>query len=311
MNRFTAGAIAAGCGAIGGCLYLSVLLGSSAGLILVYLTQLPLFVAGLWLGTTGATIAGITAAVVLLAASDLLGAALFAALNAVPVMILVRQALLARTQGDGAIRWYPPGLLVAWLTAMALAGIGVAMVLLGGTDGLQAQLRDVITNVLDRLGEQALSERADIAAGVALVVPGIIAASWMVMVVINGVLAQGLVARFGVNWRPAPELVQLRLPVWLPLLLTAAVIATGFEGTSRFIGVNTMITLLVPFGLAGLAVLHAAVRRLSHPTAALVMFYVLAGLFGWPLLAIAILGLFETWLGLRRRLLASGGRIDG
>src|SRR5215471_10199428 len=98
MNRYAAGAIAAGCGAAAGGLYLVVLVGSPSGLLLVYLTQFPLFVAGLWLGTTAAGVAGLTATLVLFAASDLLAAALFAALNAVPVTILVRQALLARGQ---------------------------------------------------------------------------------------------------------------------------------------------------------------------------------------------------------------------
>ena len=46
--------------------------------------------------------AGVTGSLVLLAVSDLLGAALFAALNAVPVALLVRQALLARRRGDGS-----------------------------------------------------------------------------------------------------------------------------------------------------------------------------------------------------------------
>jgi hypothetical protein len=44
---------------------------------------------------------------------------------------------------------------------------------------------------------------------------------------------------------------------------------------------------------------------------ALVMFYTIAGLFGWPFLAVAILGLLESGLGLRRRLVPHGVSIDG
>jgi hypothetical protein len=131
------------------------------------------------------------------------------------------------------------------------------------------------------------------------------------MAIINGVLAQGVVARFDVNWRPSPELVRLSLPMWLPLLLAAAVLGSLIAGTPRFLAINTMIVLLVPFALAGLAVLHAAARRMSHPLPLLIGFYVFAGLFGWPLLAIAVLGLFETWLGLRRRLIPSGEPRNG
>jgi uncharacterized protein YybS (DUF2232 family) len=68
--------------------------------------------------------------------------------------------------------------------------------------------------------------------------------------------------------------------------------------------------LAVPFCLAGLAVIHALARRLSRPAIPLVTFYVLVGVFGWPLLLVALLGVLESSLGLRRRLAqasASGG----
>src|SRR5690349_1576279 len=140
MTRIAVAATAIGCGLAGACLYLAVLLDSPGALILVYLTQLPLFLAGLWLGTGAAALAGLSAVAVMLALSDVTGAFLFAVLNAAPVVFLVRQALLARHDPDGAVVWYPPGLLVAGLTLLALAGMAAAVVLLGGPHGLQATL---------------------------------------------------------------------------------------------------------------------------------------------------------------------------
>jgi hypothetical protein len=46
----------------------------------------------------------------------------------------------------------------------------------------------------------------------------------------------------------------------------------------------------------------------------LVVFYALAGLFGWPLLLVAVLGLVDMPLDFRRRLAGPrsfGGRFDG
>ena len=118
--------------------------------------------------------------------------------------------------------------------------------------------------------------------------------------------------RFDVRSQPGgPTTVSLSLPRWLTLALAAAAAATLLGGVWRFLGINVIIALSVPFCLGGLAVLHAAVRRLANPAVALVAFYTLAGLFGWPLLAAAILGLFESWLGLRRRLAPHGVSIDG
>jgi hypothetical protein len=303
MTGLRTAAIAVACGAVGGCFYLAVMLGTPGALILVYMTQLPLFLAGLWLGTGAAALAGLTGTLVLLGASDLIGAAVFAALNAVPVVLLVRQALLARRRSDGTPGWYPLGLLTAWLTAFALAGIVGALLLLGGPQGLQSALKGVVGDVLDRVAQRPLPNRDQIAELFAMVIPGVVAASWMIMAVANAALAQGLLARFGASWRPSPHLAGLGLPLWVPAALGLAAAATVFDGAPRFVGINMMIALSVPFCLAGLAVLHAVAHRLPHPAMALVGFYTLAGLFGWPLVAVALLGLLESWLGLRHRLL--------
>ena len=311
MSRLGSAAIAVGCGVGAASLYLTVVLGSPGAVILVYMTQLPLFIAGLWLGVGAAALAGITASLVLFAAGDFLAAAIFTALNVAPVLLLVRQALLARRREDGTLGWYPPGLLTAWLAAVALFGMAATFLLFGGPDGLQAALQEVVGHVLDRLTGTALPQRDQVAGTLALVIPGVIAASWMIMAMINGMLAQGVLVRFGANWRPSPDLAALGLPPWLAVALAIAGAGVAVGGTARFVGINMAIALSVPFGLAGLAVLHVAARRLSHPAMALVTFYTLAGLFGWPLLAVAVLGLLESWLGLRRRLAPQGVLIDG
>lgn len=311
MGRLSPIAVGAAFGAFGGLMYVGVMLGTPGALILVYLTHLPLFLAGLWLGTAAAIAAGVTGSLVLLAAKDLLGAALFAVLNAAPVAILVRQALLARRREDGALAWYPPGLLTAWLTAYALVGMAVAVLVMGGPESLQSSLRGELVPVLDRVYGRRLPNRDQVAETLATIIPGIVAASWMVTAVINAALAQGVLARFRVNWRPSLDLVTLGLPLWLPIALGVAAAATALGGGARFIGINAMIALSVAFCLAGLAVLHAAVRRLSHPVMALVCFYTTAALFGWPFLVVAVFGLLESWLGLRRRLAPQGVNIDG
>ena len=314
MGRAATIAVAALCGVVAALLYLAAVLGSPGALILVYLTQLPLFIAGLWLGTAAASIAGLAATLVILAASDMLAAAVFAALNPVPVVLLVRQAVLARQRSDGGVDWYPPGLLTGWLTGLALAGVAASVLLLGGPAGIEAGLHQLLDRLLGELGDPNPADRDTLVSLLAVVMPGVAAASWMAMVVVNGALAQGLLGRFGAAWRPSPDLATLALPLWILIALAGAAAATTIGGIARFLGINAMIVLSVPFCLAGLAVLHAAARRLSHPAAVLISFYVLAGLFGWPLLIIAVVGMFESWLRLRRRLTGRGsigGNIDG
>jgi len=289
------------CGGLAAGPYLLVLAGSTGSMILVYLAQLPLFAAGLWLGTGAAAAAGLIAALILAGAGNLLASGLFAALNIVPVVLLMRQSLLFRTAPGNAVEWYPPGLLTAWLTGLGLVAAAVTFVFFGGPQGMQAALREALAPALDRRLGEITPEIDELLAFVAFIFPGIIATSWMVMTASNGILAQGLLARFGASWRPSPDLAALALPMWIAVLLAVASGATLLGGTARFIGVNVLIVLAVPFCLAGLAVLHAVARRFPRPAVTLAVFYLLAGILGWPLLLIALLGLLDSPLGLRRR----------
>ena len=314
MGRFGVAGVAALCGVLAACPYLVPLSGTPGSLILVCLSQLPLFIGGLWGGVTAAALAGITASLMLLAASNVMAVIMFAALNVVPVILLVRQALLARTGADGAVEWYPPGLLTAWLTGLGLTAVMVTLLLLGGPDDVQAAAREMLAPALDRLFDERTPGRDELAGLLAMIVPGVVVASWMVMTLTNGSLAQGLLTRFGAGWRPSPALAALQLPAWSLVLLLLAATATAFGGTMRFVGVNVIIILAVPFCLAGLAVLHTIARRFSRPAVPLVGVYVLAGLFGWPLLLVIFLGLLDTSFGLRRRIRqprSIGGNNDG
>ena len=201
--------------------------------------------------------------------------------------------------------------MTAWLTGYALAGIGAAMLLLGGPEAMHESLRGVLGTVLDRMYGSRVANRDDVASTLASIIPGVVAASWMVTAVVNAALAQGVLARFAANWRPSPRLIALELPIWLHIALGITAAAAVFGGAARFVGINAMIALSVAFCLGGLAVLHAAARRLSHPTMVLVFFYTTAALFGWPFLVAAVLGLLEPWLGLRRRLAPQGVANDG
>ena len=313
MGRFAALGAGAALGVLGAALYLAVLTGSPGALILAYLAQLPLFAAGLWLGVGSAAAAAIAASVGLLAVGGLIAAALFAGLYALPVALLVRQALLARGGPDGALEWYPPGLLAAWLTGFGLAALAGAVLFFGGPSGIEALLRDNLAPAVDRFVDQSGSSREALTGFLVLVAPGAIAASWMMMTASNAILAQGVLARFGAGWRPSPDLATLTLPMWLSALLVAAAALSAVGGPARFFGVNVLIVLSIPFCLAGLAVVHTAARRLPRPHIPLVAFYVLAGLFGWPLLVVTAVGVLDAPLGLRRRFAppgSIGGKID-
>ena len=300
--------IAAG-GVISALLYALVTRGSLGGVLLAYFCQLPLFVIGLSLGTTASVIAGAVAAAGVIAVSGVLGAFVFILVNATPVVFLVRQGLLSRPDGNGNTEWYPPGLLAVGATLYGLGLLVVAWLWLSvSTGGIEESVRAYLGEVTSTIlqGQPAEMQQALID-NVAPILPGTVALSWLVMLVINGVLGQGLVARFERNLRPSPDFAMLELPNWLTVLGAALLIgAILLPGTLGYFTKSAAFILALPFFLVGLSVIHVAARRISAGTLLLVLFYLLMLLFGWPAVFVAFFGLIEQRAGFRQKWAGTG-----
>jgi hypothetical protein len=307
-----AAAIASGLAA--SLLYLSVLTGTLGALILVYLVQLPLFAAGLSLGAKGVLLAGGTATLVTGLAGGALSGLLFFLVEALPTMLLVGQALRWRQDESGVITWCPPGRLVLWLVGVGTAALVAAALWLSfAPDGFRGVVRDFLAGQLDSLvGPAAAAGQTSrtnaLAETLTAFFPAIATGSWLVMTAINGVLAQGALARFGLALRPAPDIATLTLPRWPSALLAGAVlIAVVAPGDPGYLGTNLVPVLAIAFFFVGLAVLHAVARRHAGRIVILVPAY-LALLLGWPILLVAACGIIDQWFGLRQRFAASPPR---
>jgi hypothetical protein len=303
------GMLAVALGAVSGLLFLSLLSGSLAAMLLVNMTQLPLFLAGLMLGPHAAAIAGAAGALGTLTATSVNGALLFVVGYAAPVVVLSWQALRWRTDPAGAIWWYPPGRLLAWLVAGALASIGAGAVLtLGHEGGFEGAVRATLNEQLTLLLAGDSAKSAPLAAVMAALFPGIGAATWMLVTGANATLAQRLLVWWRKNRRPTPDIVAVDLPGWIAVALAAALAAALLlPGTLGYLGRNALPVLVVAFFIAGLAVVHAAARRYGASAPILGAAYAMI-LFLWPVtVAVAALGLIEQWAGLRRRLAAGKG----
>jgi hypothetical protein len=177
--------------------------------------------------------------------------------------------------------------------------------LLGHPGGLAGVLAAFLGSALDGLGatEIAVSAGPELERWMFLF-PGLMAASWLVMVALNAVLAQALAVRLGVNRRPTPNLSALELPGWLwPAIGTAALLALLGDGGLGFLGRALLIVLTIPYVFLGLAVVHAFARRVTHRRLALGLFYGAMMLLGWPILAVLLLGFVEDWAHVRQRFL--------
>jgi len=300
----TALAAALGGGAISAVLYVSVIFAGVGALILGYLAPLPLFLVGLWFGFAATALAGAAGAgVVLIATGSVVGMGGYVLTGAVPAAFVVRQALLARQTESGDVEWYPPGLLLLGLTGFGIAAFFVAVVLaLGEPGGLEGMVRRTLQGMARQLAAPGAEPPPPDAFWLAPVLPGLVVVSWLTMTIVNGALAQGLLMRFGRNRRPPMRLADMELPGWVVLAFAGMVAAaTVLPGGIGFLALNVALVLSLPFGLAGLSVVHAFASRQTAKVALLVGFYLFLFLFGWPILFLIGLGVIEQWIGLRRR----------
>ncbi|MBI3451449.1 MAG: DUF2232 domain-containing protein [Rhodospirillales bacterium] len=297
--------VAVGAGVASAMLYSSLLLGAPGALIFAYLAHLPLFAVGLWVGVGGVLIASLAGTVFVAVVGSAMLAGFFAVLNAAPAILLSRQALLNRARPDGSTEWYPPGKLVLTLASLA-AGAFIGLMAYVGPQQIEDTLAEFLRRGLtNMMADAPSSDRvATMARQIAHFFPGIVAASWMVMVAVNGALAQGLLVRFGRNARPSLAVADIELPIWLAG--AAAIAALGaqlpsFSSFVGFVGTNLLVVAIVAYVFAGLAVVHTFARRWSASAFWLIAVYVLMITLGWPIVLVAGLGFIEPWAKLRQR----------
>ncbi len=300
----TAFMAALGGGAVSALLYVSVMFAGVGALILGYLAPLPLLLVGLWFGFAAAAMAGAVGAVLVATAlGGFMGPLGYVLTGAVPAALVARQALLARQTETGNVEWYPPGLLLLGLTGFGIAAFFVAVVLaLGEPGGLEGMVRRTLQGMAQRFTASGSEPPPPEAFWLAPALPGVVVVSWLVMTIVNAALAQGLLMRFGRNRRPPMRLADLELPGWVVLafagVVAAAMVLPDWLG---FLALNVALVLSLPFGIAGLSVVHAFANRQTAKVALLVGFYLFLFLFGWPILLMIGLGVIEQWIGLRRR----------
>jgi hypothetical protein len=298
---------AIGAGLASAVMFLAMMLGSVMALPLAYLAPLPLFLVGLSLGAGASALAGAVSSALVAAAlgGSLLTGIIYFVVNGVPATILSRQALLGRGDAAGNIEWYPPGRLLGWLTGLGLAALPGAVILLsdmaGGFDSVMAGFSEV--DLLRMLPADQLAPMRGLIERVGTIMPGIIVISWLAMVAVNGALAQGLLARFKRNRRPRLDIATLELPEWILIAAAAAALAAWFaSGAAGFFAKNGLAILLLPLVVVGLAVVHAFARQIKAGPAVLAILYILLVLFSPLVVTIALLGVLDQLLGLRRRI---------
>ncbi len=308
MNK--AALIAIGGGGLSAVATMAGLFGLPGGLLLAYLAPLPLLMVGLGLGPAAALIAALTGVAAVGLLGGITSAGVYGGMHAFPSWLLVRQALTqTRGQEEPVQGWYPVGSVLCWLAVVgATAAVATAWSWQGAA-GIEDSVRNLLETALSAaaptLGDM---DRETFVSVMAPMFVGMTAASWLLMILLNGILGQALLARRGWAIRPTPRWSELTLPDWMSWLLTgAAAIALFGSGDVEYLGLNLVIIFAAPFFFLGLAVIHTLVRSLPARGFLLTAFYVAMVPFLMVMgLIVAGLGVVEQWVGIRSRLAKAG-----
>jgi len=314
--------IGIGAGAAAALLFASVMSGSPLSVVLFYLAPLPILIAALGWSHYAALVAAIAAAASLAAVFNSTLFIAFLIGIGLPAWWLGYLALLARpVEGapDG-MEWYPTGHLVVWAAILGAAAVSAGMLYFGTDEAsFRASLRGFLERMLaaaERMGADTpmpmppQADRGRVLDVLVAILPPTAAVFTAATNMLNLWLASRITRISGRLNRPPSALADMRFPFYAPALIGMAFIASFLPGMLGQFGVVLTGTMLLAYGLLGLAVMHAITRGMGSRPFALGGLYAAVIVFGWPILLLSMLGLADTAFDLRGRVAArkSSGR---
>ena len=251
--------------------------------VLAVFAPFPLALARLQAGGTQAWLAAMLATGLVGSVAPPAASMTFAAGCAVPGLLIGS----AVARGRGMLR----GCLWAgsWLTAVAGLWLGVS----------GAQLAASWASLLKEA--ESLGELGDgLRGALPVIYPGLTVALAIGMVAINAGLLYAYLKRHDPGWLEDGEFERLRWPFVLAVAFVVASLALLWPA-ARAVSLNALLLCALLFALQGLAVVAYFGARIVPPMALWLValtFYLTHPLA--PLLALALLGLFDNWLDARR-----------
>jgi hypothetical protein len=315
------GLIGIGAGAAAALLFASVTSGSWLSIILFYLAPLPVMIAGLGWSHWAALVAAFSGAIALAAVFSSYFFFAFLAGAGLPAWWLGYLALMARPVGNGGaptLEWYPVGRLVSWAAGLGALTVFVAIPNFG-FDGetVRANLHKALAQLLqlDTSGGAGAPQAAkgvseakrQLVTFLVEAVPPAAAVLSTLTYVINLWLGARVVSFSGRLARPWPPIAEMTFPRPMAAALAIAVVLSFAPGLLGILAGVVAAALLMAFGVLGFAVLHTVTRTMDARGFLLGGAYAAVMVFGWPVLAMCLLGLADMIFDVRGRAAARRG----
>lgn len=312
------GLIALIAGAASALMFASIVSGALISLVLFYLAPLPLMVAAIGWGPLCASAGGIAAAVSLGALFGLPYCIAFAVTVALPAWWLGHLLLLSRPTGPATpatatappaepeLEWYPVGRILLWIAGFATLTTIAALLTLGtDAETITGTLRRGLMRLLRSTDPQTSGEASQFVDAMVRIAPAAATIVAMMTLTLNLWLSAKITATSGRLRRPWPDMKTAELP---PMTLVGLCVALAFCFTGGLLAIAAQITaaaLMMGYAFTGFAVLHTLTLALKSRTFWLGSTYAVVVVFGWPVIAMVILGMADAVFGFRERFLRS------
>jgi len=127
-------------------------------------------------------------------------------------------------------------------------------------------------------------------------------AVWLLLLAVSTAGAIALLHNRGALGRPTPRMEDLRTPLWVPVAFVVALLIVWWgDGNYAYLGQNAAIAIFVPMFLVGIGTFHAIARRTPITFVILAVFYGFIIVFPPLSVPVALIGVADQILGLRRR----------
>ena len=298
--------IGLGAGAASALLMATMASRSPLSLMLVLLSPLPIMIAAVgwthWTALFGALAAALALAIVF-------GAPLWIPIYLVgaglPAWWLGYLALLARSDAEGHVEWYPVGRLLLWCTAIASVIVVIVMWNVRiDEDQFQAALKLALERVATEYGASApdftkmdIKRVGELIAGF---VPPATAAMITLAYALNLYAAGRAAGLSGRLRRPWPDLSALRFPKLAPATFAVALVLWFMPDTLGLIGGIISGAFIMAYAMLGFAVLHEITRNLGIRPLVLIGAYFVVMAAVWPVFFMTMLGLADTIFDFRK-----------
>ena len=304
--------IAIGAGLVSSLLSLAAAVGAGLGLVLAYFALLPILLIGLSQDRKAAIFAILFGVVGVTLLSNIYQGMIYSVSIALPAWLIISTSLIPKIENNASSIEVPIGEILSRLAFLGGILLIISAIIFSDRSGDLSQNIEVLLLKLIQNNQPDLNITANhrlLIAGTVPLFPTIVFSSWLLMIIVNTIVAQAILIKAKVNFRPAFQYLKIRAPEWIYwAFITSGIFTLIGPDNFEFISRNLTTIFLIPFLFIGLGVIHTVARTFRSPTTILIPLYFFIVISSWLTIIAVLIGFFERWTNFRQKLKSDAPR---